>query len=284
MTSTPKPEHGIFNDVVKVKDKLSTSSAEIPSIPVENDVSYESKRLSRVPEIHHSIANIRKLSARRKLKKAIQSGTKALSVKTDGFYTTGFAGMMPVALPSKRRQYRHEWHNRHRSASSLSSKEKSAFAFKDKTFVALQILPNSGDERLVFIRVGPSGQLLMIPYPMDLNKESAKFDPVYSYFSDQESDMDKLHSKYERLQTVVKGVDKLGTFMWQAIGMVIDLDSKPSLSNNFQTQYQNRVHDFQLKNNEQKKELYNRVRFEMQLSQRQTTLSRVPCRPPPVDM
>lgn len=283
MTSTPKPDQGIFN-VVKVKDTLPTSSPEITNNSVEHELSFDSKRLSKVPEIHHSISNIRKLSARRKLKKAIQSGTKALSVKTDVFYTTGMAGMMPAVLPSKRRHYRHEWHNHHRSASSLSSKEKSAFAFKDKTFVALQILPNSGDERLVFIRVGHSGQLLMIPYPMDLNKESAQFDPVHSYFCDQGSDMDKLHTKYQRMQTVVKGVDKLGTFMWQAIGMVVDLDFESSLSNNFQTQYQNRVHNFQLKNNEQKKELFNRVRFEMQLSQREKTLSQVPCQPPPVDL
>jgi hypothetical protein len=283
MTSTPKSDHGIFIDV-KGEDTLLTSSPKIRNNSVKNEVSFDSNRLSKVPEIHHSIGNIRKLSARKKLKKAIQSGTKALSVKTDGFYSTGMTGMMPAVKPLKHRQYRREWHNRHRSASSLSSKEKSAFAFKEKTFVALQILPNGGNERLVFIRVGPSGQLLIIPYPIDLNKESVKFDPVHSYFCDKGDDMGKLRTKYQRLQTVLKGIDKVGTFMWQAIGMVVDLNHQSSLSNNVQTQYQNRVYNFQLKNNEQKKELYNRVRFEMLLSERETALSQMPCQPASIDL
>ncbi|KAI8576078.1 hypothetical protein K450DRAFT_258367 [Umbelopsis ramanniana AG] len=282
MTSTPKSDPGIFNDV-RGKDTLLTSSPKIQINSVENEFPYDSKRLSKVPEIHHSIGNIRKLSARRKLKKAIQSGTKALSVKTDTFYSTGMTGMMPAVMPVKRRQYNRVWHNRHRSVSSLSSKEKSAFAFKERTFVALQILPNGGNERLVFIRVGPSGQLLIIPYPMELTKESIKFDPVHSYFCDQGVDVGKLRTKYQRLQTVLKGIDKLGTSMWQAIGMVDDLSRQSSLSNNIQTRYQNRLYNFQLKNNEQKQELYNRVRFEMQLSERETALSQMPCQPTPID-
>ncbi|KAI9286459.1 hypothetical protein BC943DRAFT_379163 [Umbelopsis sp. AD052] len=280
MTSTPKSDPRIFNDV-KGKDTLHTSSTKIRINSVENEFPYDSNGLSKVPEIHHSMGNIRKLSARRKLKKAIRSGTKALSVKSDGFYSTGMTGMMPAVMPVKHRPHKRVWHNRHRSASSLSAKERSAFAFKEKTFVALQILPNGEKERLVFIRVGPSGQLLIIPYPMELTKESTRFDPVHSYFCDQGDDASKLRIKYQRLQSVLKGIDKLGTSMWQVTGMVVDLS--PSFSIDVQTCYQDRLYNFQLKDSEQKKELYNRVRFEMQLSERETALSQMPCQSTPLD-
>lgn len=273
MTSPRKSAHGTSN----VENVDSTCPVKSPDLRIpahNNDMEAASTSRLKVSDNLNPNGTTRKLSPHRKLKMAIQSGTKALGVKTDLFYSNSMASMVSPATRIKRQHYRREWHHRHRSSSTtLSKKEKCSFAFKARTFVCLQIPNKDGPSGIVFLRIGPSGQLLMVPYPMELTDESAMTDPVHSYYAADEDEAAAIQEKQKGLQNVLKGLDKLGPSMWIPVGNVKDVNNNDIESHTIETEHENRKYMFKMKTCEQKKELYNRVRFEMQLLQRQQVLA-----------
>lgn len=285
MTSKINAESGMLCE----RNTTNTWPAKTPKLRIQSS---EAEMLtmaappSKVHEIQNSNATARKLSPRRKLKKAIQSGTKAaLSVKSDLFYSSSMTGVVSPATRIKRHYYKHEWqHGQKKSSTSISMKEKCSFAFKERTFVCLQIPNKDGIGRIVFLRIGPCGHLLMVPYPLDLTGESAKIDPVHAYFNSEGDVPAVQQKKRKRLQNVIKGIDKMGSFLWIPVGILEDVNHRNSHNQNIETKYENRLYKFQMKNNEQKRELYNRVRFEMQISQRQQVLTQAPHQISPVNM
>ncbi|CAM0136988.1 unnamed protein product [Umbelopsis sp. WA50703] len=222
-------------------------------------------------EIPASFGPLRKLSPGRKLKMAIQSGTKALSAKSDSMiYSTG---MSPEhAYKRSHHHGRSAWHRKHKaSISNLTMKDKTTFAFKEKTFVCLQIPNLDESNRIVFLRIGHTGQLLMVPYPLELCEEAYKTDPVYSYYNSEGDDPRTLGQKLQRFRTVLVGLEKMGSTVWSPIGTLIS-EVDPMAHTRIRTEHEGRTYNFQLRNLEDKTEFCNRVRFEMQLFQRQQLL------------
>jgi hypothetical protein len=285
MTSKINAESGMLCEA-NTTNTWTAKSPELRITSSEADMLTMAAPTSKVHEIQNSNATARKLSPRRKLKKAIQSGTKAaLSVKTDLFYSSGMTGVVSPATRIKQHYYKREWqHRQKKSSTSISMKEKCSFAFKERTFVCLQIPNKDGIGRIVFLRIGPCGHLLMVPYPLDLTGESAKIDPVHAYFNSEGDVPAVQQKKRKRLQNVIKGIDKMGSFLWIPVGTLEDINHRNSHNQNIETKYENRLYKFQMKNNEQKRELYNRVRFEMQITQRQQVLTQAPDQISPVNM
>lgn len=224
-----------------------------------------------------SLGSFRKLSPGRKLKMAIQSGTKAFSPKSDSMIYA--AGMSPEhAYHRSLRHDRSTWrHGKHKpSITSLAIKENPTFAFKEKTFVCMQIPNLDESDRIVFLRIGHTGQLLMVPYPLELSEDAYQTDPIYSFYDSEGDNPKVLSQKLHRVRKVLEGLDKMGSSVWSPIGLLV-IETNLMAHTRIQTEYEGRTYNFQLRNMEDKTELYNRVRFEMQLSQRTAELLEPPC-------
>ncbi|KAJ2956160.1 hypothetical protein NQZ79_g7955 [Umbelopsis isabellina] len=258
----------------------SSSRLQRAQIPLTSHGSRTSLSIDTRPknvENAASLGSFRKLSPGRKLKMAIQSGTKAFSAKSDSMIYA--AGMSPEhAYNRSLRHHRPTWHHHRKhkaSINSLTIKEKTTFAFKEKTFVCMQIPNLDEPNRIVFLRIGHTGQLLMVPYPLELSEEAYKTDPIYSFYNSEGDNHETLSQKLQRVRKVLGGLDKMGSSVWSPIGILVN-EASPMAHSRIQTEHEGRTYNFQLRNMEDKTELYNRVRFEMQLSQRHELLE-PPC-------